>query len=94
MECLGILFAEANNENRNLLRHLPRQLPSAEANFEGCINGRNVWRIEGSVSVLMLFLQEFTFTACAANSLQDPVCDRVVVIMFIAQSRSAARFRF
>ena len=29
-------FAEAKYENRNLPRHLPRQLSSAEANYEGC----------------------------------------------------------
>ena len=29
-------LAEVNQKNRNLPRHLPRQLPSAEANYEGC----------------------------------------------------------
>ena len=36
MELSRHFFAEAKYENRNLLRHLPRQLPSAEANYEGC----------------------------------------------------------
>ena len=37
MELSRHFFAEAKYENRNLPRHLPRQLPSAEANYEGCL---------------------------------------------------------
>ena len=36
MELSRHFFAEAKYENRNLPQHLPRQLPSAEANYEGC----------------------------------------------------------
>ena len=34
--CLGIFLPRQTTKNLNLPRHLRRQLPSAEANFEGC----------------------------------------------------------
>ena len=42
MELSRHFFAEAKYENRNLPRHLPRQLPSAEANYEGWTKRRHV----------------------------------------------------
>ena len=37
MELPRHFFAEAKYEKRNLPPHLRRQLPSAEANYEGCL---------------------------------------------------------
>ena len=35
--CLGIFLPRQTMKNRNLPRHLRRQLPSAEVNFEGWV---------------------------------------------------------